>query len=342
VVYDVKSLPQTNDQDPLVSVIIIFLNEERFLEEAIESVLAQTYTRWELLLVDDGSTDRSTEIARRYAQEHPHRIVYLEHPQHANRGMSASRNLGVRNARGTYIAYLDGDDAWLPNKLERQVALLRANPDAVMVYGPLLWWQSWTGLPEDQNKDFLYGLDDTDMHLEGDRLMSPPALLSLFIEHEPFIPAGVMVERRVLEEVGGAEEQFRANYEDAVVHAKVCLRYPVYLSSECWYKYRIHPDSCARVTLQQGAMDNDRRLFLEWLERYVAEQGVQDRVLARALRNALLPYRRPALYALQQLIRKAVAHSMHAARAIVRAALPQAVRVRLRNRMPGPRQSPQV
>ncbi len=331
----------TVEQTPLVSVIIIFLNEERFLKEAIESVLAQTYTRWELLLVDDGSTDRSTEIARGYAREYPQSISYLEHPQHANRGMSASRNLGVRHARGTYIAYLDGDDVWLPNKLERQVALLRANPDAVMVYGPLLWWQSWTGLPEDQNKDFLYGLDDTDMHLQGDRLIHPPTLLSLFIEHEPFIPAGVMVERRVLEEVGGAEEHFRANYEDAVVHAKVCLRYPVYVSNECWYKYRIHPDSCARVTLQQGAMDHDRRRFLEWVEQYVSEQGVQDRVLVRALRRALLPYRQPMVYALQKLMRRAVATSAHAVRRITRSAFPRSVRERLRKRMPKRSHSPQ-
>ena len=84
---------------PEVSVTIIFLDEERFLAEAVESVLAQSYTNWELLLVDDGSTDRSTEIARGYALANPDRIRYLEHPGHANRGMSASRNLGVRSAR---------------------------------------------------------------------------------------------------------------------------------------------------------------------------------------------------------------------------------------------------
>lgn len=85
---------------PLVSVVTIFLDAERFIEEAIESVFAQTYDRWELLLVDDGSTDRSRDVARRYAARYPSRVRYLEHPGHQNRGMSPSRNLGIAHAAG--------------------------------------------------------------------------------------------------------------------------------------------------------------------------------------------------------------------------------------------------
>ena len=78
---------------PLVSVITIFLNGERFIREAIESILTQTMDSWELLLVDDGSTDRSTEIALWYEKEHPAKIKYFEHKGHRNLGMSASRQL---------------------------------------------------------------------------------------------------------------------------------------------------------------------------------------------------------------------------------------------------------
>jgi glycosyltransferase involved in cell wall biosynthesis len=99
---------------PLVSVIIIFLDEERFIQEAIESVFAQTYSHWELLLVDDGSKDASTQIARRCAETNPGRVRYLEHEDHRNRGMSASRNLGLQHAKGDFIAFLDADDVWLP------------------------------------------------------------------------------------------------------------------------------------------------------------------------------------------------------------------------------------
>ena len=84
---------------PVVSAITIFYNGERFLGEAIESVLAQTYPSWELLLVDDGSTDGASEIARSYAARHPERIRYLEHSGHRNRGMSASPRFGGANCK---------------------------------------------------------------------------------------------------------------------------------------------------------------------------------------------------------------------------------------------------
>src|SRR5206468_2884667 len=80
---------------PTVSVVVIFLNAERFLDEAIQSVMGQTYPHWELLLVDDGSTDGSSAIARGYTERQPNRVRYLEHPGHRNAGMSASRNLGL-------------------------------------------------------------------------------------------------------------------------------------------------------------------------------------------------------------------------------------------------------
>src|SRR5437867_2324775 len=138
---------------PLTSVIIIFLNAEKFIQQAIESVFAQTYTDWELLLVDDGSTDKSTEIALSYADQHPAKVRYLEHEDHQNRGMSASRNLGIRHARGEYIAFLDADDVWLRGKLEEQVAILDSQPEAGMVLGAIEWWYSWTGDPKDLNRD---------------------------------------------------------------------------------------------------------------------------------------------------------------------------------------------
>ena len=139
---------------PLVSSIVIFLNAEKFIEEAIESIFAQTYNNWELLLVDDGSTDDSTQIALRYAERYPTRVRYLEHPGHQNCGMGASRNLGVRHAKGEYIALLDSDDVWLPHKLQQQVAILDSHTEAGMVYGLSQYWHSWTGKPEDAHRDF--------------------------------------------------------------------------------------------------------------------------------------------------------------------------------------------
>src|SRR5215212_9963596 len=105
---------------PLVSVVIPFLNTENFIQEAIESVVAQTYENWQLFLVDDGSTDDSTRIAQEYTESYPGKIFYLEHPRHQNCGVSASRNLGISYAKGEYVGFLDADDVWLPHALEQQ------------------------------------------------------------------------------------------------------------------------------------------------------------------------------------------------------------------------------
>src|SRR5215510_3734454 len=133
----------------LVSVIIIFLNTADFLQEAIDSVFAQTYSAWELLLVDDGATDGSSAIALSCAKQHPGRVKYLEHDGHQNLGMSASRNLGIEHSSGAYITFLDADDVWLPANLQQQVELLASHPTAAMVYGPIEWWYSWTGRASD-------------------------------------------------------------------------------------------------------------------------------------------------------------------------------------------------
>ena len=82
--------------DASVSVVMIFWNAQEFMDEAISSVLAQTHPDVELLLCDDGSTDASTAMAQRYAASHPGTVRYLEHPEHAHRGMSSTRNLGHR------------------------------------------------------------------------------------------------------------------------------------------------------------------------------------------------------------------------------------------------------
>ena len=95
--------------------------------------------------MDDGSSDGSSELARRAAEADPQRVRYLEHPQHANRGMSASRNLGCVQARGGYVTFLDADDVLRPEALETLLSTLRTAPRAAMAYGPVEYWYSWAG-----------------------------------------------------------------------------------------------------------------------------------------------------------------------------------------------------
>src|SRR5262249_18578704 len=139
-----------------VSIVTPFLNAERFIAESVESVLAQTYRDWELLLVDDGSSDGSPAIAARYATAHPQKIRCLGHDGRRNRGASASRNLGIALARGEYIAFLDADDVYLPPKLAEQVPVLDAHPDIAMTYAGTEYWHSWTGRAGDVAADWTW------------------------------------------------------------------------------------------------------------------------------------------------------------------------------------------
>lgn len=113
----------------LVSVIMPMHNSEKFVEDAIRSVMAQTYTNWELLVIDDVSTDNSCDVVQRLIAEDK-RIRLLQCDKH-NGMPSAPRNMGMRHARGRYIAFLDSDDMWLPEKLARQLPLFNESRVAI-------------------------------------------------------------------------------------------------------------------------------------------------------------------------------------------------------------------
>jgi glycosyltransferase involved in cell wall biosynthesis len=119
---------------PQVSVIIPVYNREKYVAQSIDSVLAQTFQDIELLVVNDGSTDRSSEILKHYAGQYPQKIRYFEHPNRRNCGVSASRNLGLRHAFGDYIAFLDSDDVWFPEKLASQMAVFETFQEVGWVY----------------------------------------------------------------------------------------------------------------------------------------------------------------------------------------------------------------
>jgi glycosyltransferase involved in cell wall biosynthesis len=264
---------------PRVSVVLIFLNADRFLDEAIRSVLDQTDERWELLLVDDGSTDESGKIARGYASRHPG-VRYLEHEGHENRGISASRNLGLRHASGEYVALLDADDVYLANKLTRQVEILDGWPEASMVYGRSQYWYGWTGSPDDEKRDRVQGHG-----IPGDTLVPAPRLLTQFITGQAAVPcpSSVLIRREVARDVGLFEENFRGMYEDQAFFAKVCVEHSVFVSNECLDRYRQHPASICSTSERAGERLRWRRYFLSWLAGYLVERGESDPELWQAL-----------------------------------------------------------
>jgi glycosyltransferase involved in cell wall biosynthesis len=113
-----------------VSVVMPAFNAGRFIAQAIESVLAQTYPHYEIVVVDDGSTDNTAEVTRPYLGQ----VRYI---RQANSGPSRARNRGIQEASGSYIAFLDADDVWRPNKLERQIALMEKHPEVVLSFTDL-------------------------------------------------------------------------------------------------------------------------------------------------------------------------------------------------------------
>lgn len=276
---------------PLVSAIIIFLNAEKFIQEAIDSILAQSYSNWELLFVDDGSTDRSSEIALNHVQKYPGKVKYLEHPGHANKGMSASRNLGIRHAKGAYIAFLDSDDIWLPHKIERQLTIFKKYQRASMVYGATRYWYSWSGHSDDTKRDYVPNLG-----VQPDKLFDPPSLSTLLYplgKGTAPCPSDIMVRRKAIERIGGFEKSFTGKYqlyEDQAFLAKMYLKEPVFVSSQCWSWYRLHPDSCMSTVKQAGHYHTVRLYFLNWLKEYLSVEGVHDIELWSALQNALSYY----------------------------------------------------
>jgi len=277
---------------PLVSIVTPFLNAERFFADTLASVLAQTYTRWELLLVDDGSTDQSTGMAVEWARAHAERVRYLEHDGHRNRGTSASRNLGIRHAEGEFVAFLDADDVWLPEHLADGVSLLERHPDSGLSYGPTEEWYGWTGRPVDRSRDHILGLGVT-----TETPFAPPGPLTAFLRREIPTPCtcSVLVRRTLADEIGGFEPSFRGMYDDQAFYAKVCLTAPVVASSVCTSRYRRHGSSLyssAKTTGQAGA---DRLAYLHWLDRYLAGRGDRPREVRRALRQELRAARFPLI-----------------------------------------------
>jgi glycosyltransferase involved in cell wall biosynthesis len=122
----------------LVSVILPVFNSERFLAEAIESVRAQSFGNLEVIVVDDGSADNSAKVAQGY----PLRCFRQEH-----RGQGAARNFGIRQARGGFLAFLDSDDLWMPEKTARQMARLTARPELEAVFGRVEQFSGKPGSP---------------------------------------------------------------------------------------------------------------------------------------------------------------------------------------------------
>ncbi|MDP4978304.1 MAG: glycosyltransferase [Desulfobacterales bacterium] len=190
--------------DPLVSIIIPTYNRAWIVRDAIDSVLGQTYADFELIVVDDGSTDRTPQILDAYGDR-------LRVIRQANQGVSAARNRGIGASSGPLIALLDSDDIWLPGKLSVQVDFFRKNPAALICQTEEIWIRN--GLRVNPGK----------RHRKPSGVIFERSLDLCLVS-----PSAVMVRRALLEVVGLFDENLPA-CEDYDLWLRVGCRFPVHL-----------------------------------------------------------------------------------------------------------------
>lgn len=282
-----------------ISVVTPFRDPGRLLREAVESVLAQTHEDWELLLVDDGCRDGSETLARELATRAPGRIRVLA-AEPDRRGAAAARNRGIAAASADWVAFLDADDLYLPERLAADVRALRADASAACVIRPTRWWF-----------DGIRGRDWTErLGIVLDRTYGPPELfVRLLMQERGDVPCtcGVTIRKTALAAVGGFEERF-ALYEDQALWAKVFLAFPVRAASGCYALYRQHALSTSAGAVARGEYDPQRShaarvAWLEWLALYARRAKASPAALA-AVEGALREARHPRRGGLRRRLRR--------------------------------------
>ena len=237
---------------PTVSVIIPTYNRADFLKEAIESVLAQTFCDFELIVVDDGSTDRTRDLLDGYGAR-------LRPIFQANHGVSSARNAGIRAAQGRYIALLDSDDLWLPKKLETQIAVMEAQPDIPLCHTEEIWIRR--GVRVNQMKK----------HQKHGGYIFPHCLPFCVIS-----PSSALMRRTLFDEVGDFDEALPA-CEDYDLWLRITKTHPVhFIETPLIIKRGGHEDQLSRT---HWGLD---RFRIQSLDKLLQAGGLTDEQFEQA------------------------------------------------------------
>ncbi len=237
---------------PRVSVIIPTYNRSAYLKQAVESVLAQTYTDYEIIVVDDGSTDDTPQVMRTFGD-------LLRYVCIAHSGRSAARNRGIRLARGEFISFLDSDDIFLPRKLELQIAVLEEHPEVGMVYSSALV------------------IDDRGQELPKSYVATASGgiyhQIAFYLPVTVLLPT-VTVRSDALARVGDFDEKME-RFEDTDMWRRVSKRYAIWGMREPLTKIRTH----------SGNSMEDPQQVLESIRYYVAKIDREDRDTSTVFRR---------------------------------------------------------
>lgn len=248
----------TQVSKPKVSVIIPAYNSDRFIRETIDSVLNQTYRDFELIVVDDGSSDRTADIISSYKD----RLIYI---RKENEGISTARNRGIEIARGEYLAFIDHDDIWFPEFLEEVVAELDKNKEARLCFA-----NTYVMDGEKKRTRTLFDICPPHKGMVFEKLVKGN-----------FIPViTTVIRREVFEEVGLFDPRYRIA-EDWDIFLKISKRYPITFIDRPLAEYRIHEASFSR---QRDLMLTE---FIDIIGKYISSVDKRtSRVLETIRRRA--------------------------------------------------------
>ncbi len=289
-------------QPGLVSIVIPTYNDERFISEALSSLFAQTYHQWEAIIIDDGSSDSSVKIAQSFGD----RVKVFSQN---NAGSAVARNHGMRMASGQYLAFLDADDYWLPDKLRLQVEYLDRHPQYDFVYCAWREW-FWPKVPEPQAAIGACGQESAtadEVVASESGWVYPSLLLDCFIQ-----TSTVLMRRSVVDRVGWFDESLRRG-QDYDYWLRCAHVVQIFKLAQVSSLYRLREDSITKRVhpVNYGAVV---------LERTIRRWGIHDsrapRVSAIAVRKHLskvwrnfaighseIGSRRTALYAASRAVR---------------------------------------
>lgn len=252
---------------PLVSVVMNCYNSSRYLREAIDSVLAQTYQNWEIIFWDNQSSDASAEIFNSYSDP---RFRYCLAPEHSKLGRA--RNLAVAQARGDWLCFLDCDDVWLPNKLEQQIAIIAdEDPDLGFVYGQMLV------LDENGNSESKWSARMRKYRKKTLLKKLPEGVILEKLLAVNFVPLlTAIVNRKFYHEVGGISEHFE-QAEDYDLFVKIAAaRKKVRAVQSVVAFYRIHQSNNSIVN-NEKAFREASELIGRYLPAPAAIRGLRFR-----------------------------------------------------------------
>jgi glycosyltransferase involved in cell wall biosynthesis len=241
----------------LVSVVIPCYNQAHFLGEAIESVLAQSYPRFEIVVVDDGSTDDTTEVARRY---HAVRCV-----SQANQGLSAARNSGLTHSEGEYVVFLDADDRLLPGALEAGLECLKANPECAFAFG----------------RYRIIAGDGSFLKPQRERVVDGDSYAALLRRNYVGVPAAVIYRRAVFASVGDFDTSAIAS-EDTEMYLRITKRFPVCSHEKVVAEYRWHG---ATITSNAALMLSTSLAVLRKQRKYVKGNKQYEEAYGEGIRS---------------------------------------------------------